>query len=395
MRAPVLISTLAAVAAIGGFFIGKHAATDAYVKKVAPIVANEITLETVWDGVHRSLGDPVNAHALAAIYGIAPDDRARLDERLREIPWVPPYRPAPFVGHIGRAYDSAALHVNADGLRDIERDYSVKAAGTVRIFITGGSTAWGTGSAQADTIWVALERILNDRIAPLTHLHYEVINAAFPAWSTTQEKIFIQQRLVDMHPDLILMFSGNNDVHWALHSSDIRWFFSYSDLNFVSLLNELYLSSGHPEERVAIPVTPAPVDCAQVSRSAARNIAEAARSAAQVDSRLVFALQPNLVSSMKRPSEREQRYLSQQSKPYWDACYQAIRDETAKIDAPNFQALDVSRLFGDYGADTELFIDTYHLAAKANLEVAQALASQLDWGTIKPAGAKPAGAGGK
>jgi hypothetical protein len=48
--------------------------------------------------------------------------------------------------------------------------------------------------------------------------------------------------------------------------------------------------------------------------------------------------------------------------------------------------LNISRLFGAYGADTELFIDTYHLAAKANLEVAQALMSQLDWSTIKPAG---------
>jgi lysophospholipase L1-like esterase len=386
MAAPVFISGLAAVAAIGGFFIGRHAATDAYVKKVAPIVANETTLETLWDGVHGSLDDPVNVRALAAIYGVPADDRARLEERLRQIPWVPPYRPAPFVGHMGRAYDSATLHVNAEGLRDVERDYNSKPAGTVRVFLTGGSTAWGSGSVQADTIANALERILNERIAPATRLRYEVINAAFPAWSTTQEKIFIQQRLVDMHPDVIIMFSGNNDVHWATQKADIRWFFSYSDLNFVTLLNELYLASGQPEERVVVPTTSAPADCADVGRRAARNIEEAARSAASVKSHLIFALQPNLVSTIKRPSEREQRYLSQQSKPYWDACYQAIRDEAAKIDSPNFQALDISALFGGYGADTELFIDTYHLAAKANLEVAQALASQLDWGRIRPAG---------
>jgi hypothetical protein len=389
MAAPALISALAAVAAIGGFLIGRHAATDAYVRKVAPIVANEITLETLWDGAHGALDDPVNVRALAAIYGVPADDRALLEARLREIPWVPPYRPAPFVGHMARPYDSATLHVNAEGLRDVERDYNSKATGTVRVFLTGGSTAWGTGSIQADTIAPALERILNERIAPATRLRYEVINAAFPAWSTTQEKIFIQQRLVDMLPDVIIMFSGNNDVHWATQRADIRWFFSYSDRNFVTLLNELYLSSGHPEERVVVPMTSTSSDCADVGRRAARNVEEAARSAASVKSRLIFALQPNLVSAMKRPSEREQRYLSQQSKPYWDACYQAIRDETAKIDSPNFQTLDLSRLFGGYGADTELFIDTYHLAAKANLEVAQAMASQLDWGTIRPAGDQP------
>ena len=224
MVAPVFISVLAAVAAIGGFFIGRHAATDAYVRKVAPIVANETALETLWDGVHGSLDDPVNVRALAAIYGVPADDRAGLAERLRQIPWVPPYRPAPFVGHMGRAYDSATLHVNAEGLRDVERDYSSKPAGTVRVFVTGGSTAWGSGSVQADTIANALERILNARVAPATRLRYEVVNAAFPAWSTTQEKIFIQQRLVDMHPDVIIMFSGNNDVHWATQRADIRWF---------------------------------------------------------------------------------------------------------------------------------------------------------------------------
>jgi hypothetical protein len=386
MAVPVLVSALVGMAAIGGFLIGRHATSDAYVRKVAPIVANATLLETLWDGVHGSLDDPVNVRALATIYGVPVDDRSRLGERLRQIPWVPPYHPAPFVGQMARAYDSAALHVNAEGFRDIERDYRSKLADTVRVFITGGSTAWGSGSVQADTIANALERILNDRFAPATRLRYEVINAAFPAWSTTQEKILIQQRLVDMHPDVIIMLSGNNDVHWATQKADIRWFFTYADLNIVTLVNELYLSSGHPEDRVAVPVTSDPADCADVGRRAARNVGEAARSAAQVKSRLIFALQPNLVSTMKRPSEREQRYLSQQSRPFWDACYQAIRDETGKIDAPNFQALDISRLLGGYDADTELFIDTYHLAAKANLEVAQALASQLDWGTIKPAG---------
>src|SRR5439155_8368349 len=121
-------------------------------------------------------------------------------------------------GHMARPFFGDDLYINVLGFRDRRQTYLAKPERTVRIFITGGSTAWGVGaSSQKNTISCLLEKILNERASRTTGYRYEVVNAAFPAWSTTQEKLLIQQRLVDMHPDAVIMLSGNNDVHWSLH----------------------------------------------------------------------------------------------------------------------------------------------------------------------------------
>ena len=261
----------------------------------------------------------------------------------------------------------------------------------MRVFITGGSTAWGSGaSSDGKTISALLEEKLNKEVSSRTGNQYEVINAAFPGWSTTQEKLLIQQRLVDLHPDVVLMFSGNNDIHWALHGSDIRWFYSYMDQNYITLLNEMYKSSGHPEWVVANPVSSRPVECSQVAEVAARNVEEAASAAERVNAQLFFVLQPNIISTTKRLTEHEQRILQGQDKPYWDSCYQALRVALAQIKAKNYRFIDLSRSFGALGGSTELFIDAYHVADMGNQLIARDIAEQINWEAVAPSGASPA-----
>jgi hypothetical protein len=63
-------------------------------------------------------------------------------------------------------YVSDDLNINMLGFRDQRQTYAGKPARTVRIFITGGSTAWESGtSSQKQTISYLLEQILNDRQA--------------------------------------------------------------------------------------------------------------------------------------------------------------------------------------------------------------------------------------
>ena len=393
------ISLTVVVAAIGGFLIGRHITRDAFIEKVstqgavekatlvsagtAPLSLNQI--------IGRGVDDPLTEKALANAYGVPDGDRDALAKRLSETVWLPPYRPAPFVGHIARPYFGNDLHINVFGFRDDRQTYVNKPERTVRIFITGGSAAWGVGtSSQKNTISTLLEKMLNDQVGRTTGYQYEVINTAFPAWSTTQEKILIQQRLVDMHPDVILMFSGNNDIHWALHGSDIRWFYSYMDQNYITLLNEMYKSSGHPEWVVANPVGSRPVECSQVAEVAARNVEEAAAAAERVNAQLFFVLQPNIISTTKRLTEHEQRILQGQDKPYWDSCYQALRVALAQIKAKNYRFIDLSRSFGALDGSTELFIDAYHVADMGNQLIARDIAEQINWETVVPSGTRAA-----
>lgn len=381
----IAISLIAAAAAVAGFIAGRSTVHDAYVQKVRTFITTENTMTTLYAALGAQLDDPVTADGLAKLYGVRPGDRAALTERLRGVAWVPAYRPAPFVGQLARPVLGDDPHINVLGFRDERSTYVTKAPRTVRIFLTGGSVAWGSGApSQQSTISYQLERLLNERLAPRTKVRYEVVNTAFPAWSTTHEKLLIQQRLVDMHPDVILMFSGNNDVHWSRDGRDVRWFDTPMDENQLLLRNELYRSSGHADWTVAAPAQSVPASCPDLARITARNVAEAAAAAAGAHARLIFALQPNVATSAKRLTVREDRLPEAHNRPYWESCYGALRAALGAIHAQNYRFVDLSRSFGGVDAATELFVDSYHLGDLGNRLIAEDLAGKIGWREIAP-----------
>jgi lysophospholipase L1-like esterase len=383
----IFVSLIVAAGVLGGFFIGRHTVHDAYIKKVANLLQAENSVTTLYQVLGGQLDDPLGREAFAKLYDVPPTDRAALETRLRAAAWVPPYRPAPFVGHMSRPMLGTDPHINVLGFRDERQTYISKPEHTVRIFLTGGSTAWGSGaSSQTKTISCVLEQILNQRIAPTTGYRYEVINTAFPGWSTTQEKILIQQRLVNMHPDVVLMFSGSNDVHWTLYNRDIRWFYGPQDENYMMMINEIYNSSSHPEWKFSLPASSGRIEASELARITARNVEDAAIAAGRVKALLIFALQPNVVSTTKRLSKRERQLSGVQNKDYWNSHYQALRTELGQIKGQDYRFLDLSKFFGELDERTELFVDSYHFADLGYRLIAQALADEIDWQSIQPNG---------
>ncbi len=384
----IFLSLTVAGAAIGGFLIGRKATQDAFIKKVSGQAGSQpnttlLSAGTVPVSLLQILGkridnDPLMAQALAKAYGIPEGDRNALVERLGKMPWMPPYQPAPFLGHVARPYSGGNLHINGLGFRDRRTSYVEKPDRTVRIFITGGSTAYGLGvSSEAHTFSSVLERILNEETGKTTGYRYEVVNAGFPAWATTQEKILVQQRLVDLQPDIIIMFSGSNDVYWSFRGRDIRSFYTQMDQNFIALFNEAHKASGHPEWAIDFLQGKEPVECRELAPLTARNVQEVASAAARVNAQVIFALQPNVITTAKRLSSYEQRVRQIHNKAYWDSCYEALRSELSRIAAGNYRLVDLSRFFGAMDENTELFIDSYHFVDEGHRLIAQALAEQI------------------
>lgn len=380
----MLVTLIVVGAIVGGFLLGRNSNRDTYIERVRHVLTTERYV-SLYEIAGKEIDDPLTQRAWARIYRVPVGDRAALAERLQRVAFVPAYRPAPFFGHIARPMLGDEPHINMLGFRDGRQTYVTKPENTVRVFITGGSVAWGTGaSSQQQTISYILERLLNERMSGATGFRYEVINAAAIGWSSTQEKLLIQHRLVGMHPDVVIMLSGNNDVHWALAGVDLRWFYGYADLNYLTLINEAYNSDGHPERTVAAPMSSRPLDCPALSRITRDNAEEATATLQRIGARLVFALQPNIVSTPKQLTERERTLLALREKPYWDACYQAMRDGLGRISAHNYRFLDLSRAFGDLDSSNEIFIDSYHFADQGNRLVAQGLVEGLDWHSIAP-----------
>jgi lysophospholipase L1-like esterase len=147
----------------------------------------------------------------------------------RNIPWhvYEPYRNhalGPGWSSLGRVHDKQGFRRASDVSRE-------KPPNGYRIFLMGGSAAYGLSAGAPfppviitndQTIDTKLERMLQ----PLfPDRQIEVINAAVTAYWTHHHLIYLQEALLDYHPDLIIFLDGINDYYHD--RPDHRQFDSY------------------------------------------------------------------------------------------------------------------------------------------------------------------------
>ena len=99
-------------------------------------------------------------------------------------------------------------HINAMGLRGLERT-AAKPSGVFRIVCVGGSTTFGAGILGDENTYPArLEAVLS---AARPDLAIEVLNAGVPGYTTAENVIYLSLRLLDLQPDLVVLYEGYND----------------------------------------------------------------------------------------------------------------------------------------------------------------------------------------
>lgn len=80
-----------------------------------------------------------------------------------------------------------------------------------RIVALGGSTTYTVKvNSNNKTYPALLEKILNEEYG---YKNAEVINAGVPGYNSWESLINLQFRVLDLNPDLILIYHGTNDVH--------------------------------------------------------------------------------------------------------------------------------------------------------------------------------------
>jgi lysophospholipase L1-like esterase len=116
--------------------------------------------------------------------------------------------------------DTRGVRHNSAGFRRSGEVSKVKPANTYRIFLMGGSTAYGTGGLwphlqrdfavlkNTETIDAYLERILGQA---LPGKKIEVINAAITSTWTHHHLIYLNQTILGYDPDMVLFLDGYND----------------------------------------------------------------------------------------------------------------------------------------------------------------------------------------
>ncbi|HEY9697977.1 MAG TPA: SGNH/GDSL hydrolase family protein [Trichocoleus sp.] len=134
------------------------------------------------------------------------------------------------------------LTINPQGFRDPDSVKPEKPEGEVRIFVLGGSMAFGQLSSSDEVTFAQqLEKLLNDRVAGqraksaqfqpavlpyradqvgqalalpprIPERQYRVINAAVPGYASGNELSMLMQQVANYNPDMVLVLNSYEDL---------------------------------------------------------------------------------------------------------------------------------------------------------------------------------------
>jgi hypothetical protein len=113
----------------------------------------------------------------------------------------------------------STVNINSEGFRG-EEFFSQKDNSTYRVFLIGGSTAFGSGATSDDTTIPGSLQKQFEEINP--ELNVEIINAGVPAANSNTENKLIFDKIIGYDPDLLIFYDGWNDAwHRNLILSEI------------------------------------------------------------------------------------------------------------------------------------------------------------------------------
>jgi len=136
-------------------------------------------------------------------------------------------------------YRSDTVNINSLGLRGPE--IVEKREGSLRIAVIGGSAVFG-GEVPDDnkTFCKLLEKDLKD----IYGIDAEVINAGIPGFVSMQELILLEDTLIELNPDLVIVFDGFNDVLTILKREkrpNFPWWFSELERVYNTSITKLFM----------------------------------------------------------------------------------------------------------------------------------------------------------
>jgi hypothetical protein len=313
-------------------------------------------------------------------YALAYENPTAAAREMDHFSYAVPNVLTPFVGTGPEPGRHENAFINSWQFRSNKEVAMPKPQGVYRIFVTGGSTAFGSGAPSQDkVIGQYLENLLNAEITPSTHLRYEVFTLANPAWTSTHERIIIENRLSELAPDMVVSVSGSNDVHWAGAGHEVFWVRTYSDQHFWDLLNAARKIAGfHPMTDVI--AGPVPISPASVATRLEKNVRLSTMALALKGARYVFVLQPALAITSKPLSAREQKLRAGLLPPAienFTKSYQEMKSHLSSIRGDQFFYLDQSDAFAGLTASDEIFLDSYHFGDRGNAIVAKKIADGI------------------
>lgn len=371
----ILPSACAVLMTLSGYWLGLYQASRPFAAQIAHYEKTET--------LGRILGDAEIARELNETqkndYYLAYHDGETVKNSAADISWGVKNVPAPFVGAAPWPGKNHNAFIDPLLFRTDKPLLEPKPAGVFRIFITGGSTAYGAGAPDQDrTIGAYLEHFLNQRRNrnTVSAPGFEVFTLANPSWASTHERIIIANRLSELEPDLVISISGFNDIHWGYAGRDILWFNTYADDYLRRLVGAAYEAAFRPPPPEVVEVGDGPVAPATVAARLSKNVQLSAHALALGQIDYLFVLQPSLLVTKKSLTVRERAFIDDR-KAYFVKSYQLIDSRLRALALSNFGYLDLTSLFDKLSGDNDIFLDASHFGDKGNRLIAAAVAEHF------------------
>lgn len=291
--------------------------------------------------------------------------------------WAPPNVPVPFLGSLPRPGTYLNTTINSNFCRNVREIACSKPKGVIRIFLVGGSTAFGSGAPSQDrTISGYLERQLNS--VNNTGQHYEVFTLANPSWASTHERIAIENIVAELDPDLVISFTGFNDVMFGWNGHNIMLFRNHYEEYYWTVYLMLYgMCSPEPLFDVTSLVKHTALN--KVVERFVRNHAASGDVLARIKVPYWVCLQPSTLTSQKKLTAREAGFKHRKDAnliDYYCRAHTAFIEALQSVAGNKMRILNVSTIFDPMTADVEIFLDSSHFGDRGNEIIGKYLAEQ-------------------
>ena len=300
-----------------------------------------------------------------------------------DIAWAVKTVMTPFVGYAPSPGQQHNAYINSYQFRDRREPAMPKPPGVTRIFLTGASVAFSAGAPDdARTIGGYLQSLL-DRRGGGSGERYEVFTFASPAWSSTHERIAIENRLSDLQPDLVVELTGIADALYGEHGHNVLWARALTDQYYWELVNIALRRAGFEPMVDVQDASPDRVPPELVAARLQKNARLASGALSLVNARLHVFLQPAVVTTDKALTQHEKGLRFGKSgyfadPEYYKDCYQRIAALLGNGGLPaNAAFTNLAALFDQVPATQDVFLDSYHFGDRGSLLIAQAMAETI------------------
>jgi hypothetical protein len=240
-------------------------------------------------------------------------------------------------------------------------DLEKKKNNEIRIFITGGSAAWGsTATATEFTIAGFMQSELSKKYPGLD---IKVITAAAGAWTSTQERIWIFNRISEYEPDMIISYSGHNDFYDTYLSKEDLFDRYYVEGKYFrnAIVGYEYYNRGKAISLLGLHDTGTRFSSADFPRKTLKNIEIINSYLQKINVPYVYVLQP------VRKDFRQRNYPELYARLGLEMASLGQKDGFGFVDHSDF-----------FDMRPELFTDQCHLGDRGNQMIANDLLAKID-----------------